>query len=99
MTLTLAHVAPAEPTPDERTHWLCAVTQAAPDMPFWNRFAVARMLANRAASSDALLWLADAFTEAAGVAGEFGDGALAIQLHQLSELPRRLAPQRADGLA
>ncbi len=99
MTLTLICVPPPAMTSAEHDAWFRAASDAAPSVPAWCRTMVARLLADRQAGSDALLLLADALTEAANFAGIEGQIALAIELERLSDIPRRLAPLRADGTA
>lgn len=99
MTLALTYVSTPAVTPAKRAAWFREASKVAPNVPAWCRVMAARLLADKQASSDALLLLADALTEAANFAGIEGQIALATELDRLSDIPRRLAPRRANGTA
>ena len=76
-------------------HWWNRVRTAAPLAPSWFSVTATRVLMAPGVSSDALLIFAEALDEAADIA-ILSDGDLASQLRQLADLPRQLAPSRAN---
>ncbi|WP_428485984.1 hypothetical protein [Rhodopila sp.] len=93
----------AKPTPawrpSDRGGWLAVAARIAPAVPGWLRAGVAALLCDPAADSDALLLLADALEEAAGVAEACGERVLCLQLRALAGLPRMRVPSRVVAAA
>ncbi len=83
--------------PSDPRIWYERAHLAAPTTPAWIRHSVGFFLKHPRADSDALLALADALTEASEAAAlTCHQATLAPELRRLADLPRRLAPFRAE---
>ncbi len=86
---------PGASCPAGRDAWLNVAVKVAPRAPAALLTVLSAALAHPSASSDSLLWLADALDEGAREAAAAGRAFLAAELRALAELPRMLAPHRA----
>jgi hypothetical protein len=82
--------------PTDAVGWRARAAWVAPMAPHWLHPLVADVLANKAMRSDALLAVADALVEAARAAAAHGQTTAERSLLALAELPRQLAPSRAE---
>lgn len=71
---------------------------AAPDAPDSLLCIIVRTLMNPRASTDTLLVLADALTDAADLESHAGSHVVASQLRRLAGIPRELAPLHPKGV-
>nr|WP_294550074.1 hypothetical protein [uncultured Rhodopila sp.] len=78
-----------------RDAWLRRALSAAPRMPAALLDFLSAALADPKATSDSLLWMADALEEAAASAKAAGRAVMTAELKALADLPRQLAPLRA----
>lgn len=81
----------------DRSLWLTKAATIAPSVPLWLVSALAKVLANPAASSDGLLLMADALAEASDVCAIERGGVDPRHLDRLADLCRRVAPLRAPA--
>ncbi len=83
--------------PSDSRIWYERAHLAAPTTPAWIRHKVGFFLNHPRADSDVLLALADMLIEASETASLMGlQATLAPELRRLADLPRRLAPFRAE---
>lgn len=83
------------PLPIDRNSWFRRVLNVAPRLPAPMVSFLAVALTDPGASSDSLLWIADALEQAATDSRINGRPHQADELHAVADLPRQLAPLRA----
>lgn len=85
-----------DPLPPDANAWLHTLMQIAPRMPLQQLRPFASLLNSPTASSDRLLWVADALTETAALAVAASRPVQASEFRGLADLFRDFAPLRAD---